>query len=111
MTLSLEHVRDTRDDLQLTVQGLLLEKLKPLDAKLKYQIEKLLKMANESAGEDVKSALKHIDPKLRHAPNLSSFKKEKKKKTAGSEDEDEGEGNFFFFAFHFFFSEKSKRLI
>lgn len=55
-------------------------------------------MASESAGEDARAALRHIDPKLRHAPNLSSFKKDKKKKE-DSEDEDEDEGKFLSFLF------------
>lgn len=52
---------------QLVRVRLLLEKMRPLDQRLKYQIDKLLKMA--TLGEN--SA--ELDPKLKHKPKLSAF--------------------------------------
>lgn len=45
----------------------MLEKMRPLDQRLKYQIDKLLKMA--TLGENNLD----IDPKLKHRPNVRSF--------------------------------------
>lgn len=44
-----------------------LEKLKPLDQKLKYQVDKLLKMAASGSSDF------GIDPKLKHKANIRSF--------------------------------------
>eukprot|EP01126_Amoeba_proteus_P013828 TRINITY_DN1593_c0_g1_i15.p1 TRINITY_DN1593_c0_g1~~TRINITY_DN1593_c0_g1_i15.p1 ORF type:complete len:286 (-),score=99.15 TRINITY_DN1593_c0_g1_i15:144-1001(-) len=70
---------------ELIRSRVILEKLRPLDTKLKYQIEKLLKLANESKISDVQGAIKHIDPKLRHVPQISSFM------NVEEEEEDENE--------------------
>jgi U3 small nucleolar RNA-associated protein 3 len=50
----------------------ILEKLRPLDSKLKYQIEKLLKMSTLGA-TDVAEGAAAIDERLAHRPNLKAF--------------------------------------
>jgi U3 small nucleolar ribonucleoprotein protein LCP5 len=52
---------------QLVKTRLLLDKMRPLDQKLKYQIDKLIKMA--ALGE----ANLEVDEKLKHKPNLRAF--------------------------------------
>jgi hypothetical protein len=64
---------------QLVRTRVTLEKMRPLDQRLKYQIDKLLKMA--TLGE----ANVEMDPKLKHKPNLRAFAAV----GAGSDDEDE----------------------
>lgn len=63
------------------VLGVLLDKLKPLDAKLKYQIDNLLKVANSADPEESVKALQT----MRRTPNLASFTKGAKGK---AEDDD-----------------------
>eukprot|EP01122_Echinamoeba_exundans_P008775 TRINITY_DN297_c0_g1_i2.p1 TRINITY_DN297_c0_g1~~TRINITY_DN297_c0_g1_i2.p1 ORF type:complete len:717 (+),score=267.21 TRINITY_DN297_c0_g1_i2:346-2496(+) len=65
---------------QLVRTRVLLEKMRPLDQRLKYQIDKLLKMA--TLGE----ANVEMDPKLKHKPNLRAFAPV----GAGSDDEEDG---------------------
>jgi len=65
---------------------ILIEKIKPLDNKLQYQIEKLLKMANQHVDPEV--AFKNIDTKLRAGPNLKAFLKPKEE---GEEAQDPSE--------------------
>lgn len=57
---------------QLVRTRTILEKLRPLDSKLKYQIEKLLKMATLGTS-DASEGAAAIDERLAHRPNLKAF--------------------------------------
>lgn len=58
----------------------LLEKLKPLDAKLEYQIQKMMRIANSTGGAD----------KLQYRPNLAAITGEAKDESGSEMEEAEG---------------------
>jgi hypothetical protein len=57
---------------KLILKGVLIDKLRPLDLKLKYQIDTLLKVANST---DPLASVQSLNT-LRRTPNLKSFNKE-----------------------------------
>lgn len=71
---------------QLVRTRVTLEKMRPLDQRLKYQVDKLLKMATLGEGNV------EIDPKLKHKPNLRAFASVNETSDAEENGEDDPNG-------------------